>query len=93
MTLKLVWDASGKDEQYILIDRHISLFFEVMDAIQDAIEDNDGSEAEQGFGRMTGSEISGVMASAVICILQNRGVSMERFLQDLRDLAGKQGWK
>lgn len=42
---------------------------------------------------MTGSEISGVMANAVICTLQDRGVSMERFLQDLRDLAGKRGWK
>ncbi len=93
MTLKLAWDADGKEEQSILIERHTNLLMAVTDAIEAAIKNNDRSEAEQGYGRMTGIEISSAMANAVICTLQDRGVSLGQFLKDLDDLAPYQGWE
>ena len=92
MPLKLAWDADGEKEQSILIDRHTNLLLAVTDAIEAAIKDNNGAEAEQGFGRMTGMEISSVMANAVICALQERGVNLRQFLKDLADLAQDLGW-
>jgi len=93
MTLKLAWDADRKEEQSILIDRHTNLLMAITDAIEGTIYEMDCLEAEQGGGRMTGIEISGVMANAVIGTLQERGVSMEQFLKDLRDMAPYQGWE
>jgi hypothetical protein len=92
MPVKIVWDANGEAEQTVMVNRHLNLFWDLCDAAEAAIASNDRLQADWGWGPMTGVEISGVMANAVISILQERGVTLGQYLKDLFALGRSQGW-